>query len=130
MVDTDGVDTATLDELLAGVVGSSAPVRALAQSMLDGKTKPRGSLGFLEEVAAQYAAVRGEVTPAAPRFAVVVAAADHGVSARGVSAYPAEVTGQMIANIAGGGAAVSAATGTGPTRTSARKTASTVARSA
>lgn len=74
--------------------------------MLARKTKPRGSLGFLEDLAAQYAAVRHEVTPAGPRFAVVVAAADHGVSSRGVSAYPAEVTGQMIANIAAGGAAV------------------------
>jgi nicotinate-nucleotide--dimethylbenzimidazole phosphoribosyltransferase len=107
MAQAEGAESAALNELLDRVVSASDRVRAQAQSALDGKTKPRGSLGFLEHIAVQYAAVRGEVTPALPQFAVVVAAADHGVSARGVSAYPAEVTAQMIANIAGGGAAVS-----------------------
>lgn len=107
MAQAEGADAAALSELLDRIVPASGLVRAHAQSVLDGKTKPRGSLGFVEHVAAQYAAVRGEVTPALPQFAVVVAAADHGVSARGVSAYPTEVTAQMIANIAGGGAAVS-----------------------
>jgi nicotinate-nucleotide--dimethylbenzimidazole phosphoribosyltransferase len=101
-----GRDAAALDEMLAGIAAASDRVREQARSVLDGKTKPRGSLGFLEDVAAQYAAVRGEIAPASPRFAVVVAAADHGVSAHGVSAYPAEVTAQMVANIASGGAAV------------------------
>ena len=78
-----------------------------AQAALDQKTKPRGSLGRLEELAAQIAAVRGTVALEPLRAAIVVAAADHGVAAEGVSAYPQEVTRQMLANFAAGGAAVS-----------------------
>lgn len=107
MAGAEDADMVALSELVGRVAPASEEVRAQALSALDGKTKPRGSLGFLEHLAAQYAAVRGEVAPASPQFAVVVAAADHGVSARGVSAYPSEVTAQMVANIAGGDAAVS-----------------------
>jgi nicotinate-nucleotide--dimethylbenzimidazole phosphoribosyltransferase len=82
-------------------------MRSAAQAALDRKTKPRGSLGRLEELAAQIAAIRGSVAPEPLRAAIVVAAADHGVAAEGVSAYPQEVTGQMLANFASGGAAVS-----------------------
>jgi nicotinate-nucleotide--dimethylbenzimidazole phosphoribosyltransferase len=81
-------------------------VRDEALRRLDAKTKPRGSLGRLEEVAAQIAAVRGTAHPGRLDAAVVVAAADHGVAAEGVSAYPAEVTRQMLANFEAGGAAV------------------------
>jgi nicotinate-nucleotide--dimethylbenzimidazole phosphoribosyltransferase len=80
--------------------------RAGARQALDGKTKPRGSLGRLEELAAQIAAIRGTSRPGRLEAAVVVAAADHGVAAEGVSAYPAEVTRQMLANFESGGAAV------------------------
>jgi nicotinate-nucleotide--dimethylbenzimidazole phosphoribosyltransferase len=76
---------------------------AAARAELDAKTKPRGSLGLLEELACRLAAIRPELG----RAVVVVAAADHGVAAEGVSAYPQEVTRQMLANFAGGGAAVS-----------------------
>jgi nicotinate-nucleotide--dimethylbenzimidazole phosphoribosyltransferase len=81
-------------------------VRAAALAELDRKTKPRGSLGRLELLAAQIAAVRGTVAPEPLRAAIVVAAADHGVAAEGVSAYPQEVTRQMLANFAAGGAAI------------------------
>jgi nicotinate-nucleotide--dimethylbenzimidazole phosphoribosyltransferase len=81
--------------------------RAEARRALDAKTKPRGSLGRLEELAAQIAAVRRTPAPGRLRAAVVVAAADHGVASEGVSAYPAEVTRQMLANFESGGAAVS-----------------------
>jgi nicotinate-nucleotide--dimethylbenzimidazole phosphoribosyltransferase len=81
--------------------------RAEAQRALDAKTKPRGSLGRLEELSAQIAAVRRTPVPGRLRAAVVVAAADHGVAEEGVSAYPAEVTRQMLANFESGGAAVS-----------------------
>ena len=81
--------------------------RAEAQRALDAKTKPRGSLGRLEELAAQIAAVRRTPVPGRLQAAVVVAAADHGVAEEGVSAYPAEVTRQMLANFQSGGAAVS-----------------------
>jgi nicotinate-nucleotide--dimethylbenzimidazole phosphoribosyltransferase len=75
-----------------------------AQDELDRKTKPRGSLGRLEELAVRIDAIRGREPL---RAVIVVAAADHGVAAEGVSAYPQEVTRQMVANFAGGGAAVS-----------------------
>jgi nicotinate-nucleotide--dimethylbenzimidazole phosphoribosyltransferase len=72
----------------------------------DAKTKPRGSLGRLEDLAVRVAEIRGTATPGRLRAVVVVAAADHGVAAQGVSAYPSEVTAQMLANFEGGGAAV------------------------
>lgn len=78
------------------------------QRLLDDKTKPRGSLGRLEEIACQVAAIRGDVARAAepPRKAVVVMGADHGVAEESVSAYPQEVTAQMLLNFARGGAAI------------------------
>jgi nicotinate-nucleotide--dimethylbenzimidazole phosphoribosyltransferase len=80
--------------------------REEAQRLLDAKTKPRGSLGRLEELAADIAMIRGTPQPGRLDAAIVVAAADHGVAAEGVSAYPAEVTRQMLANFEAGGAAV------------------------
>jgi nicotinate-nucleotide--dimethylbenzimidazole phosphoribosyltransferase len=77
------------------------------QARLDAKTKPRGSLGRLEELAVRIATIVGEESPGRLEAAVVVAAADHGVAAEGVSAYPQEVTRQMVANFERGGAAVS-----------------------
>jgi nicotinate-nucleotide--dimethylbenzimidazole phosphoribosyltransferase len=74
--------------------------------LLDAKTKPPGSLGRLEDLVRQLAAIRGEVLTSALGPAIVVAAADHGVAVEGVSSYPQEVTGQMLANFATGGAAV------------------------
>jgi nicotinate-nucleotide--dimethylbenzimidazole phosphoribosyltransferase len=76
------------------------------QAAFDRKTKPRGSLGALEDVAVRIGALRGEAIPPVPRCALVVVAADHGVAAEGVSAYPQEVTAQMVANFAAGGAAI------------------------
>ncbi len=73
---------------------------------LDGKTKPRGSLGVLEDLACQAAAIYRAARPPIPRKAVVVMAADHGVAEEGVSAYPAEVTAQMVRNFIAGGAAI------------------------
>jgi nicotinate-nucleotide--dimethylbenzimidazole phosphoribosyltransferase len=84
----------------------SSSVATAVRAALDAKTKPRGSLGRLEDLAVRVAAIRGTATPGRLRAAIVVAAADHGVSARGVSAYPQEVTAQMLANFASGGAAV------------------------
>jgi nicotinate-nucleotide--dimethylbenzimidazole phosphoribosyltransferase len=72
---------------------------------LDGKTKPPGSLGRIEEVAAQIARLQGSLTPRMDRCRLVIFAADHGLTAEGVSAYPAEVTRQMVLNFARGGAA-------------------------
>ncbi len=74
-----------------------------ARAELDRKTKPRGSLGRLEELAVQLAGIG----VSGQRCAIVVAAADHGYADEGVSAYPAEVTRQMLKVFASGGAAIS-----------------------
>ncbi len=69
-------------------------------------TKPPGSLGRLEELACWFAARSSNPIPGNPRTEIFVFAADHGVAARGVSAFPQSVTGQMVANFAAGGAAI------------------------
>jgi nicotinate-nucleotide--dimethylbenzimidazole phosphoribosyltransferase len=75
-------------------------------------TKPPGSLGRLEDLAIWLAGVTGNPVPGPlTRRVVFVLAADHGVTAQGVSAYPAEVTGQMVRNFAAGGAAINALAG-------------------
>ncbi|QAY68339.1 nicotinate-nucleotide--dimethylbenzimidazole phosphoribosyltransferase [Paenibacillus protaetiae] len=72
----------------------------------DHLTKPPGSLGKLERIARQAAGITGELWPDLSRKAVIVMAADHGVCEEGVSAFPQEVTGQMVFNFLSGGAAV------------------------
>ena len=72
-------------------------------------TKPRGSLGVLEDVAARLAGIAGACPPPLPQpAAVAVFAGDHGVHAQGVSPWPQEVTAQMVANFLAGGAVVNA----------------------
>jgi nicotinate-nucleotide--dimethylbenzimidazole phosphoribosyltransferase len=71
-------------------------------------TKPPGSLGRLEEIANRCAAIRESFELTASRPRIVLFAADHGVSAEGVSAYPQEVTAQMVLNFLHGGAAINA----------------------
>lgn len=77
-----------------------------AQAYLSRLTKPQGSLGRIEELAASYVTVTGELKPAIPRGMVFTFAADHGVTVEGVSAYPREVTPQMVLNFLRGGAGV------------------------
>lgn len=79
---------------------------AQAQARLDRLTKPIGSLGRLEELAARYVMITGEMKPKVPRGTVFTFAADHGVTAEGVSAYPSAVTPQMVLNFLRGGAGV------------------------
>jgi nicotinate-nucleotide--dimethylbenzimidazole phosphoribosyltransferase len=95
-----------LAEAVARIRPADAAAGAAVQAALDAKTKPRGSLGRLEELACRIASARGTTTPGPIRATVVVAAGDHGVADEGVSAYPQEVTGQMLANFDAGGAAV------------------------
>lgn len=95
-----------LDPTIARIAPPDAAVARRTQELLDGKTKPRGSLGRLEELACRIAAARGTPVPELPVKAVVVMAGDHGVAAEGVSAFPQEVTWQMVANFVRGGAAI------------------------
>jgi nicotinate-nucleotide--dimethylbenzimidazole phosphoribosyltransferase len=95
-----------LDAVAAIVpVDQAAAVQAAALS--DRLTKPRGSLGRLEALGIQLAAIAGTVPPPLPEpAAVAVFAGDHGVVAEGVSQWPSEVTAQMVANFCAGGAAI------------------------
>ena len=80
--------------------------RQRARAHLDALTKPLGSLGRLEDLAAQIVAIRGERITEPNNKGVYIFAADHGITAEGVSAYPREVTHQMVLNFLTGGAAI------------------------
>ncbi|MBN2905095.1 MAG: nicotinate-nucleotide--dimethylbenzimidazole phosphoribosyltransferase [Rhodobacteraceae bacterium] len=75
------------------------------QRKIDMKTKPLGALGRIEELAAQIATLQGTLSPRMASCQVTIFAADHGIAAEGVSAFPQEVTRQMVLNFLGGGAA-------------------------
>jgi nicotinate-nucleotide--dimethylbenzimidazole phosphoribosyltransferase len=77
-----------------------------AQAKLDNKTKPLGSLGRLEEFARRFAAITGSLNPDTEKKVIFTFAADHGVVEEGVSAFPKEVTPQMVFNFLRGGAGV------------------------
>ncbi len=96
----------TLNDVLARIQSPDRNLLTQAQARFDRLTKPLGSLGRLEEIGAQYAMLTGEMKPAVPRGAVFTFAADHGVATEGVSAYPREVTPQMVLNFLRGGAGV------------------------
>jgi nicotinate-nucleotide--dimethylbenzimidazole phosphoribosyltransferase len=95
-----------LQETCAAVAAVRQDVARATQTRLDFKTKPRGSLGRLEELACRLAAIYGTPDILLPTKVLVVMAGDHGVAEEGVSAYPQEVTAQMLKNFAEGGAAV------------------------
>lgn len=96
----------SLDELVASIAPLDQEATERAAHRLDRLTKPPGSLGRLETLAIQLAGIRGEVVTAIERPAVAVFAGDHGITRQGVSPYPSEVTRQMVANFASGGAAI------------------------
>lgn len=79
---------------------------AQAQALLDNKTKPLGSLGRLEEFARRFAAITGSMNPDTAKKVIFTFAGDHGVVDEGVSAFPREVTPQMVLNFLRGGAGV------------------------
>jgi nicotinate-nucleotide--dimethylbenzimidazole phosphoribosyltransferase len=81
---------------------------SLARARQETLTKPAGSLGRLEELSIQVAGIQGKSRPQIKQKAIVVMVADHGVVAEGTSAYPQEVTGQMVLNFIRGGAAINA----------------------
>jgi len=81
--------------------------RGAARARQDELTKPTGALGRLEALAIELAGLQHTERPRAGRVPIIVFAGDHGIAAQGVSAYPQEVTIAMMANFAGGGAAIS-----------------------
>lgn len=85
----------------------NAEVVAHAAARQQQLTKPAGSLGRLETVAVQLAGLQGQVKPTLKQIWIAIFAGDHGVVAEGVSAFPQEVTGQMLLNFVSGGAAIS-----------------------
>jgi nicotinate-nucleotide--dimethylbenzimidazole phosphoribosyltransferase len=101
--------SATLDEiraLLGRLPGPDLEAAAAADGRQARLTKPAGSLGRLEELARWLATWQGRARPRVDRAHTAVFAGNHGVAARGVSAYPAAVTKQMVQNFIDGGAAV------------------------
>lgn len=92
---------------LAPAQAINISVREEALARQQQLTKPTGSLGQLERVAVQLAGLQGRVKPKADALWIAIFAGDHGVVAEGVSAYPQEVTGQMLHNFVTGGAAIS-----------------------
>ncbi len=98
--------TTLLEQTIAAIAPVDEAAARASQTALDAKTKPRRSLGRLEDLACQVAAIRRTPRPTLGAKAIVVMAADHGVADDGVSAYPAEVTAQMLLNFARGGAAI------------------------
>ncbi|KAF0674966.1 Nicotinate-nucleotide--dimethylbenzimidazole phosphoribosyltransferase [Profundibacterium mesophilum KAUST100406-0324] len=100
----DGI--AALHAALATLPGPDPEAIAAATHRDAFLTKPPGALGRLEELAIWYAGWRGTARPRLAAPQVVIFAGNHGVAARGVSAFPPEVTAQMVANFAAGGAAI------------------------
>ncbi|MGH7865588.1 MAG: nicotinate-nucleotide--dimethylbenzimidazole phosphoribosyltransferase [Candidatus Binataceae bacterium] len=96
-----------LEQALASIELPDALAAQLASERLDSLTKPPGSLGHLEEIVRNYAAMRRDPEARMGRGAIAVFVGDHGVTEEGVSAYPREVTAEMLRNIARGGAAIS-----------------------
>jgi len=95
-----------IDELIEKIHPLDEGAMQAARQRQDMLTKPRGSLGRLEELSIQVAGITGQPIPRLMGKAVLVMAGDHGVVAEGVSAYPQEVTPQMVLNILAGGAAI------------------------
>lgn len=101
---------ATLGKLAQSAIAAIGPLDHVAMEAARARqqalTKPSGALGRLEALSIQIAGITGQARPRLDRSAVIVMAGDHGVAARGVSAYPAEVTAQMVLNFLRGGAAI------------------------
>lgn len=96
----------SLKETLKQIRPLDRCTESAAQQRLDSLTKPQGSLGRLEELARRIAVIQGKVPPRLGRKLLFVFAADHGITAEGVSAYPSDVTAQMTHNFLNGGAAI------------------------
>jgi nicotinate-nucleotide--dimethylbenzimidazole phosphoribosyltransferase len=98
--------TDILVKTIADIKPLDKPSMVKAIERQDSLTKPAGSLGRLEALSVQIAGIQGKAQPQIKQKAVIVMAADHGVAARGTSAYPQEVTAEMVLNFLRGGAAI------------------------
>ncbi|WP_314304937.1 nicotinate-nucleotide--dimethylbenzimidazole phosphoribosyltransferase [Brevibacillus parabrevis] len=97
---------AGLEKLFPAIEPRNHEASEQTRQHVDQLTKPLGSLGRLEELAVELAGMTGETFPVVTPPGVLVFAADHGVAAEGVSAYPQEVTAQMVLNLVNGGAGI------------------------
>ena len=95
-----------LEEILDSITAVDDGLTSKAQLRLDDLTKPRGSLGRLEEFARRLVTITGTLTPKIDKKYIFTFAGDHGVAAEGVSAFPSEVTPQMVINFLRGGAGI------------------------
>lgn len=95
-----------IKEIVAAIPPLDEASMASARARQDRLTKPSGSLGRLETLSIQLAGITGQPRPRVPRKSIIVMAGDHGVVRNGVSAYPSEVTPQMVLNFLRGGAAI------------------------
>lgn len=95
-----------LDDTIKAIPDLDAEAMRSARERQDQLTKPQGALGMLEEISVKIAGITGDPLPQPGRKAVIVMAADHGVTSEGVSLYPSEVTAQMVINFLEGGAAI------------------------
>ncbi len=95
-----------LEGLLASITPVDQDIMAQAQVRLDNLTKPLGALGMLEELAKRMCGIQDRLAPSVAKKIILTFAGDHGVVEEGVSAVPAEVTPQMVANFLAGGAGV------------------------
>jgi len=102
----NAVSRSVVAKIVAGIESPSEQWLTRARAHLDVLTKPLGSLGMLEDIAAQMVSIRQEDFAEPLQKAVYIFAADHGVTAEGVSAYPSEVTRQMVLNFLAQGAAI------------------------
>jgi nicotinate-nucleotide--dimethylbenzimidazole phosphoribosyltransferase len=96
----------SLDDLVRQIGSLDESAMQAARNRQDSLTKPQGSLGRLEALSVQIAGITGKAAPQIQDKVVIVMAADHGVTAEGVSTYPSEVTAQMVLNFLNGGAAI------------------------
>ncbi|UOF91857.1 nicotinate-nucleotide--dimethylbenzimidazole phosphoribosyltransferase [Fodinisporobacter ferrooxydans] len=95
-----------MKDIMNAITEPDLSAQQAMENHLNSLTKPLGSLGRLEDLAIQLAGITGRTQPVIDPAAVIVMAADHGVSAEGVSAFPTEVTRQMVSNFISGGAAI------------------------
>lgn len=95
-----------LDDITSRIGPLDEAAAQAARDRQDALTKPPGSLGRLEALSIQLAGITGQPLPSIQHKAVITMAGDHGVVAEGVSAFPQEVTPQMVANFLNGGAAI------------------------